>query len=228
MKPPQLNDRFVVIHNYGGATADGPEVRVIAVALAHGLPPDKNFIVTVLPVRPGGSPPFDNGPVALLASEMDQLRPLYGPRPGTDEYFIDMAHLAARRSTCDRKHVGAVLTRKGHTVGTGYNGSPPGMPHCDDVGHDFVKLHDGSVNCVRTTHAEANAFLQAALDGKSTEGTTLYTNTFPCWNCAKMILGAGVIRVVFDADYNNDPRVEDALRGKGIELVRYKTMEVPR
>lgn len=143
-------------------------------------------------------------------------------RPSWDDYFIQVSHLIATRATCDRKHVGAVLVRDRHIIATGYNGSAPGDPHCDDAGHDLVQLADGKMNCVRTIHAEANAILQAAKHGASTQGTTIYTNTYPCWPCAKMILGAGIVEVVVDADYNNDPRVAGAFESKGVAVRRYK------
>lgn len=155
---------------------------------------------------------------------LDEWEKVVAPtgRPSWDDYFIQLCHLVATRATCDRKHVGAVIVRDRRILATGYNGSPPGTPHCDDVGHDLVKLADGSVNCVRTIHAEANAILQAARYGVSLQGTDLYTNTYPCWACAKMILGAGITRVVFDADYRMDARVNEAFVAKSVKLERYK------
>ena len=140
-------------------------------------------------------------------------------RPSWHTYFMDMAHLVATRATCDRKHVGAVIVREKRVVATGYNGSPPGLPHCDDVGHDIVTQADGTENCVRTVHAEMNAILQAAQYGVSLAGTTLYTNTYPCWHCAKAILGARIATVVVDQDYNNDARVAEAFKASGVRLV---------
>ena len=144
------------------------------------------------------------------------------PRPSWDAYFIQMCHLVSTRATCDRKHVGAVIVRDKRVLSTGYNGSAPGEPHCDDAGHDLVRQADGKENCVRTIHAEANAILQAAKYGVQIEGTTVYTNTYPCWPCAKLILGSGIVEVVVDADYNNDPRVEAAFASKGVVVRRYK------
>jgi len=148
-------------------------------------------------------------------------------RPDWSEYFMQMAHLVATRSTCDRKHVGCVLVRDKRVIATGFNGSVSGGAHCDDVGHDLVTLADGKVNCQRTTHAELNSVLQAARFGIATEGAEVYVNTYPCWGCAKALLSAGIVRVVVDADYNNDPRVEDAFKRKGVALIRYKSVEVP-
>lgn len=138
-----------------------------------------------------------------------------------DAYFIEVAHLISQRATCDRKHVGAVFVNYEHRIlATGYNGSPPRQDHCDDAGHDIV-VTDGRENCVRTVHAEQNGIYQAARFGIALLSATLYVNTFPCWNCAKAILSAGVLRVVFDADYNNDPRVSKAFEKGGVHLEKF-------
>lgn len=138
---------------------------------------------------------------------------------------MEMAHLVATRATCDRKHVGAVLVVEKRVVATGYNGSPPGLPHCDDVGHDLVARADGGENCVRTVHAEMNAIAQAAKYGIALRGAHLYTNTYPCWACAKAILAAGVTQVITDHDYNNDPRVVNAFSASGVRLVSLVEIE---
>ncbi len=134
-------------------------------------------------------------------------------RPPTDVYFMNIAQVVATRATCDRKHVGAVIVRDRRIIATGYNGSPPGLPHCDDVGHDLV-ITNGKENCVRTVHAEMNAVAQAALYGVSIKDADIYTNTYPCWNCAKALLSGGVKTVYVDKDYNNDARVEEAFKGR--------------
>lgn len=117
-------------------------------------------------------------------------------RPSWDEYFLDIAFSVAERSTCDRAHVGAVLVRDKRILATGYNGSPAGLPHCDEVGHLMVDGH-----CVRTLHAEQNAIIQSALHGVSSEGATAYVTHQPCLTCAKMLINAGVERVVYAGDY---------------------------
>ena len=134
-------------------------------------------------------------------------------RPPTDVYFMNIAQVVATRATCDRKHVGAVIVRDRRIIATGYNGSPPGLPHCDDVGHDLV-ITNGKENCVRTVHAEMNAVAQAALYGVSIKDADIYTNTYPCWNCAKSLLSGGIKTVYVDKDYNNDARVEEAFKGR--------------
>jgi dCMP deaminase len=138
-------------------------------------------------------------------------------RPSTHVYFMNIAQVVATRATCDRKHVGAVIVRDRRIIATGYNGSPPGMPHCDDVGHDIV-VTNGRETCVRTVHAEMNAVAQAALYGVSIKDADIYTNTYPCWNCAKSLLSGGIRVVYVDKDYNNDARVEEAFKGRIVRV----------
>lgn len=146
-------------------------------------------------------------------------------RPSWDDYFLGIAEAVSRRGTCNRKHVGAVLVNSDtrSILATGYGGSAPGEPHCDDVGHDMVDGH-----CIRTTHAEINAIAQAARSGTRVDGATLYTNTFPCWPCFKALLSAGVRRVVSADTYRRDPRVDAAVErsstkfGREIEIVIVK------
>jgi dCMP deaminase len=135
-------------------------------------------------------------------------------RPDWDTYFMKIAQDVAARSTCDRAFVGAVLVREKRILTTGFNGSPAGLPHCDEEGHLMVEGH-----CVRTIHAEANAIIQAALHGVSTKGATCYVTHFPCINCTKMLINAGVVRIVYDNAYRIDPNAMDFLTGAGIEVV---------
>lgn len=135
-------------------------------------------------------------------------------RPSWPSYFMEIAHVVSKRGTCDRKRVGAILVVNNHIVSTGYNGSIPGLPHCDDVGHDMKDGH-----CVRTMHAEANAVAQAALLGRSLKDAALYCNTFPCWNCYKLLATAGVTEVYFDDEYRKDERVVEAAKATGVLLI---------
>jgi len=128
-------------------------------------------------------------------------------------YFMQLAHHVATRATCDRKHVGAVIVLDKRVIATGYNGSPPGMPHCDDVGHDMKDNH-----CVRTIHAESNAIAQAARFGTALQGSSLFVNTFPCWLCFKLIASTGIRNVFFDDDYRVDERVIACAKEQGIHL----------
>ncbi|BDG61775.1 deoxycytidylate deaminase [Caldinitratiruptor microaerophilus] len=142
-------------------------------------------------------------------------------RPTWDEYFVEMARLAATRATCPRRRVGAVLVRDARVIATGYNGAVRGAPHCDDVG---CLLDNG--HCKRTVHAELNALLQCALNGVSSRGSTLYTTDFPCVDCAKALVQAGVERVIYLADYP-DPNSAGVLRAGGVELYRAVPVEEP-
>lgn len=154
-------------------------------------------------------------------------------RKSWDAYFMGIAVEVSKRATCDRKHVGCVLVRNRAILATGYNGSIPGAPHCDDVGHDLVatvvaEVPDGNTtmskmknNCVRTIHAEMNAICQAARLGHATAAAAAYVNTFPCWPCFKALIGAGITRIVYDSDYNNDARVIAAAELVGVRLVKF-------
>ena len=135
-----------------------------------------------------------------------------------NEYFMAIAEQVASRSTCDRKHVGAVIVRDKTILSTGYNGSIRGMPHCDDVGHLMENGH-----CVATVHAEANAIIQAAKNGVRIDGAELYTTASPCWNCFKLIANAG-IGTIYYGEFYRDERIFEHAQALSIELVE---LEVP-
>jgi dCMP deaminase len=116
-----------------------------------------------------------------------------------DEYFLKLADHVATRATCDRKHVGAVIVKNKRVVSTGYNGSPSGLPHCDDKGH-LLKVIDGRESCIRTLHAESNALDDA---GRKAKGGTLYCTVTPCYECAKRIINAGIVEVVIGGEYQS-------------------------
>ncbi|MFO7245303.1 MAG: cytidine/deoxycytidylate deaminase family protein [Thermaerobacter sp.] len=141
-------------------------------------------------------------------------RPPSHRRPSWDEYFLGLADAVAARSTCTRRAVGAVIVRDRRILATGYNGSPPGFPHCLDVGCLMVDGH-----CVRTVHAEMNAVVQAALHGVSIKGATVYCTSFPCLHCAKVLIGAGVERVVYRDPYH-DPIAEEFFAQAGVKVER--------
>ncbi|MCB0739052.1 MAG: cytidine/deoxycytidylate deaminase family protein [Bacteroidetes bacterium] len=134
-------------------------------------------------------------------------------RPDWDNYFMNIAHNVATRSTCDRAHVGTVLVRDKRILSTGFNGSPSGLPHCDDAGHLLVNGH-----CVRTIHAEANAIIQSALHGISTKGAICYVTHFPCLNCTKMLINSGVTRIVFSFEYNVNENAIEFFNDSNVEL----------
>jgi len=144
------------------------------------------------------------------------------PRPSWDEYFIDLCKAVAKRATCDRGRNGCVIVKDKRILTTGYVGSPAGLPHCDDVGHMMRKVFDEEGNitqhCVRTLHAEQNAIIQAAKFGISIDGATLYTLMTPCYTCAKMIVNAGIKRVVAERRYHADKDSLELFKQAGIEV----------
>jgi dCMP deaminase len=143
-------------------------------------------------------------------------------RPSWDEYFIGMANYVGTRATCDRGRSGCVIVRDKRVISTGYVGSPPGLPHCDEVGHDMHKVinEDGteSQHCIRTAHAEQNAIVQAARFGVSLDGSTMYCRMVVCHVCAKMIISAGIKRVVAERDYHASERSKEMLKKAGVKL----------
>lgn len=126
---------------------------------------------------------------------------------------MGIARQVAERSTCDRKHVGAVIVKEKNILATGYNGSIAGMPHCDDVGHMMENGH-----CVATVHAEANAIIQAAKNGVAIAGASIYVTASPCWNCFKLIANSGIKEIYF-GEFYRDERIFEVARTIGIRLV---------
>ena len=126
-------------------------------------------------------------------------------RPTWDEFYLQLAAFMATRSTCLKHQVGAVLVRDRQVLSTGYNGAPSDLPHCEELGCARAGLESGErLDLCRAVHAEQNAIIQAALHGVSTKGATLYTTAAPCYQCAAMIINAGIARVVSSAEYPND------------------------
>ncbi len=122
-------------------------------------------------------------------------------RKSWNEYFMDITNIVATRSTCDRAMVGCVLVNKDNRIiSTGYNGSVANNPHCDDIGHT---MRDG--HCIATIHAEMNALLYCAKEGISVKDSRCYVTHFPCLNCTKSLLQAGIKEIY----YHNDYRVDD-------------------
>jgi dCMP deaminase len=128
-------------------------------------------------------------------------------RPSNDQYFMDMAHLVSTRSTCIRRQVGAVVVKDKRVLATGYNGSPKGTAHCEDLGciRDQMHIPSGTRHeLCRGVHAEQNAVAQAAYFGTSIKDATIYTTTFPCSMCAKILINAGIAEVVYCDSYVDD------------------------
>ncbi len=147
-------------------------------------------------------------------------------RPSWDEYFLGIMRMVGARSTCDRGRSGSVIVRDKRILSTGYVGSPEGVPHCDDVGHEMhTVIHEDGTStrhCIRTAHAEQNAIVQAARVGVALEGATLYCNMTPCYVCAKMIVNAGIKRVVALKDYHAGARSKEIFTEANI---RYELIE---
>ncbi|MBT8494748.1 MAG: cytidine/deoxycytidylate deaminase family protein [Deltaproteobacteria bacterium] len=141
-------------------------------------------------------------------------------RPPWNDYFMSIAYLVSTRATCDRKKVGAVLVKGHRMVASGYNGSPAGMPHCDDVGHELKKI-EGRDSCIRTLHAESNAIDFA---GRDAEGCTLFTTVVPCYDCAKRIINARITHVLYDEYYQSRSTelVNDLFNQAGVPLERWQ------
>ncbi|MDI6776553.1 MAG: cytidine/deoxycytidylate deaminase family protein [Syntrophales bacterium] len=141
-------------------------------------------------------------------------------RPDWDEYFMDIVELVARRSTCRRRAVGALLVRERRILTTGYNGAPTGMRHCVDIGclREQLGIPSGERHeLCRGLHAEQNALIQAALHGVSVKGATLYCTNHPCIICTKMLINGGIIRVVFREGYM-DKMAEEMFQETGIKV----------
>lgn len=134
-------------------------------------------------------------------------------RVSWEKYFMNIAREVATRSTCDRKHVGAVIVRGKTILATGYNGSIRGLAHCDDAGHEMENTH-----CVRTVHAEANAIVQSARNGVRLEDSEIYVTASPCYDCFKMIANSGINKIYF-GEFYRDQRILDHAKEIGLDLV---------
>ncbi len=141
-------------------------------------------------------------------------------RPGWDEYFMEMAEVAQKRSTCLRRKVGAVIVKDNRIMATGYNGVPTGIAHCEERGclREQMKVPSGQRHeLCRGLHAEQNAIIQAAHLGQSIAGGTLYCTNQPCVICAKMIINAGIKRIVIKDGYP-DELAEEMLAEAGLKV----------
>jgi len=148
-------------------------------------------------------------------------------RPTWDEYFMEITHLVARRSTCLRRQVGAVLVKEKNILATGYNGTPTGIAHCLDVGclREKMGIPSGERHeLCRGLHAEQNAIIQAAKHGTNIDGATLYCTTMPCIICSKMIINAGIKKVVYENGYA-DSLAAEMVAESGVEVAQFVKSE---
>jgi dCMP deaminase len=157
------------------------------------------------------------------SSGMHNDKAVIDQRPSWDAYFMQIAHLVATRATCQRRAVGAVIVRDRRILATGYNGSPRGLEHCPDEGpgHDWPRGCMRAGHCIRALHAEQNALLQAAMIGIPCQGAGIYVTCQPCNTCAKMIINAGITRVIYEGHYPDDFAVE-LFRESATDVMRFR------
>lgn len=151
------------------------------------------------------------------------------PRPSWDDYFMETAHVVAKRSNCMRRHVGAVIMKDNHILSTGYNGTPRGVKNCFDGGcprcSGKVKSGTHLDECL-CTHAEQNAICQAAYYGVAIAGSTIYITISPCLTCAKLIINAGIKEVVYGGDYAFLDTVKKMFKAAGVKHRKLETVKL--
>jgi dCMP deaminase len=165
-------------------------------------------------VRPDGTP--ERNPELLYGQNPDHKRPDW------DEYFLEVMDTVAQRANCDRGRAASIIVKNKRIVATGYVGAPAGLPTCDEVGHLIKVAYDERggqhKHCVRTTHAEANAIAQAAKHGTAIDGATIYIRMTPCLDCTKLLINAGITRIVCRKRYHADHDSMEMLQQAGIDL----------
>ncbi|MEN6390329.1 MAG: cytidine/deoxycytidylate deaminase family protein [Syntrophomonas sp.] len=147
-------------------------------------------------------------------------------RPGWDDYFLQLADLVATRSTCLRRHVGAVLVRNERIISTGYNGAPRGLKHCLDTGclREERQIPSGHrYELCRGVHAEQNAIINAAFYGIATQHSVIYCTNQPCIICARMIINAGIVKVVHRGNFEDTLALE-LMEEAGITIIEKRNM----
>ena len=147
-----------------------------------------------------------------------------------DEYFFSIADAVSKRATCDRGKSGCVIVREKQILVTGFVGSPSGFAHCDEVGHQMKRLihEDGRTteHCMRTIHAEQNAICQAAKQGISIEGATIYTRMTPCRTCAMLLINSGIEKVMCERKYHAGEESEKMFEEAGVKIeFKYNEMQ---
>lgn len=143
-------------------------------------------------------------------------------REQIDDYFLRIVEVIGSRGTCDRGRSGCIIVKDKNIISTGYVGAPSGFEHCDDKGHMIVDNH-----CIRSTHAEQNALINAAKNGVKTNGADLYCTMYPCFSCCKMIINAGIKRVIICNDYHESDMSKRAFFMAGIDT-KLKNKEIKK
>jgi len=144
-------------------------------------------------------------------------------RPSWEQYFMEITEVVAKRSTCKRRQVGAIIVKDKHILASGYNGAPSGLAHCLDAGcmREKLQVPQGERHeLCRGLHAEQNAIIQAAVHGVQIQGGTLYSTTFPCVLCAKMLINAGIKKIVYKGNYP-DKLSSEILEEANIEVISF-------
>jgi dCMP deaminase len=162
----------------------------------------------------------------LKAKEKKKILP---PRPSWDEYFMDITHLVAKRSTCLRRQVGAILVKDKKILATGYNGAPSRLKHCLDIGclREKLKIPSGERHeLCRGLHAEQNAIIQAAYHGVEIRRATLYCTNHPCIICSKMVINSGIERIVYEDGYA-DHLAGRMLKESGMMIEKFNRKRSP-
>ena len=147
-------------------------------------------------------------------------------RPDRHTYFMNIAKVVSTMTTCKRRQVGAVIVKNKQVLSTGYNGDPKNTAHCTDIGclRDSLKIESGkSPELCRAVHSEQNAIIQASLNGKSTEGATIYCTHQPCVICAKMIINSGIKKVVYKEGYPDEWTLQ-LFKEADVECVKYENI----
>lgn len=160
-------------------------------------------------------------------SELIQIPAMKQKRLSNDEYFMEMAYLVAKRSTCLRRNVGAVIVKDKRILSTGYNGAPKNLKHCEETGclREQLKVPSGQRHeLCRGVHAEQNAIIQSAIFGVSIKGSTIYITNFPCSVCIKMIINAGINEIVYDNYYDDELSLK-IIEESGIKIRQFKLKE---
>lgn len=148
-------------------------------------------------------------------------------RPSWDEYFMKITELVATRSTCIRRSVGCIVVRNKRILTTGYNGPPEGIEHCESRGgcmRDKLNIPSGErMELSRAIHAEQNAIIQAARMGMSIEDSTVYVTTHPCFTCSKMLINAGIKKIIYREGYP-DKYARSILKEAGVKVIQYEEL----
>ena len=156
---------------------------------------------------------------------MARTKKVTDPRPSWDDYFMEIAHVVAKRSNCSRRQVAAVIVKENHLLSTGYNGTPRGVTNCFDGGCPRCAGHTpsghGLDECL-CVHAEQNAICQAAFHGAAVKGSTIYVTISPCLTCAKLIVNAGIEEVVYGGDYSFLDTVKKMFKDAGVKVRQFK------